>query len=501
MSGYLLGLDNGSTVIKAAVFDLEGNEIAVVRESAEMLSPYKGHYQRDLEDVKIGNFNVIKAALKKSGVKGDEILGVAITGHGNGAYFIDSMGNPAFDGISSADSRAADIVNKWYADGTASEVLKYTLQSLWAGQTPAIIAWFKENLPEVLEKAQWVMMAKDYVRYLLTGEVFVEYTDVSGTSLYNVREGCYDERILSALGIAEYRRLLPEVKSPCEVCGRITHEVAAQTGLTEGTPVAGGLFDIQAATLATGIVEVTEKPKLNIVVGTWSINQYLTKNPTEDKDLFMTSIYAHPGSWLIMEGSATSASNLEWYVNTFLQLEKVIAKYEGRSVYDICNKEVAEITPEESDIVFLPFLYGSNVKADINGCFLNLRMRHKRGHVVRALYEGIVFSHKYHIDKLFKTYPEGLEVVLAGGGANSPVWVQMFADVLQLPIETTIVDELGALGAAMCAGVSVGAFSDLKESAQRMVKVKDRYEPNPDFAEIYMEKYERYLSYIDKLSS
>ena len=160
MSGYLLGLDNGSTVIKAGIFDLDGSEIAVSRVNVDVLSPYVGHYQRNLDDIRISNLQVIKDVITKAGISGSDILGVAITGHGNGAYLVDSNGRPTIDGISSADSRASDIVQKWYSDGTAKKILPYTLQSLWAGQSPAIITWLKENEPKVLEETRWFMLAK-----------------------------------------------------------------------------------------------------------------------------------------------------------------------------------------------------------------------------------------------------------------------------------------------------------------------------------------------------
>ena len=500
MSEYLLGLDNGSTVIKAAIFDLAGNEIAVARVNVEMLSPEPGHYQRNLDDVKVGNLEVIKDVILNAGIDGSEILGVAIAGHGNGAYLIDSNGNPTFDGVSSADSRAVEIVKKWYEDGTAKAILPYTLQRLWAGQPPAIIAWLRENKPEVLEKTKWVLLAKDYIRFLLTGEIYLERTDVSGTSIYSVLEDCYNEQIFNVLGLSKYRKLFPEVKDSCESCGKITAEIANLTGLKEGTPVAGGLFDIHSAAIATGIVEATAKPKLSVIVGTWSINQYVTKSHTVGDNFFMTSLFAKPDHWLVTEASATSASNLEWFVKTFLELEKVISNYKGKSVYDICNSEVKSTSPYDTDIVFLPFLFGSNINDEMNGTFLNLRMRHKRAHVIRAIYEGIIFSHKYHIDKLFDQYPEGLEIVLAGGGANSREWVQMFADIIQVPIETTNGHELGALGAAMVAGVNVKVFKDLNQAAEKMVHVKERFKPNFEFCEIYKQKYRRYLGYIEKLS-
>ena len=500
MPEYLLGLDNGSTVIKAAIFDHAGREVAISRITIEMISPEVGHYQRNLDDVKQKNLTVIKEVIQKAKINAFDIKGVAITGHGNGLYLVDENGEPTFDGISSADSRADNIVKKWYADGTAAKVLPLTLQSLWPGQPPAIITWFKQNKPEVLQKTRWMMLAKDYIRYLLTGVIVTERTDISGVSLYNVVDDCYDDKILQILGISEYKNIFPEVKDSSEICGRVTKEVASATGLKSGTPVMGGLFDIHAAALACGVVEETETPRLNIVAGTWSINQYVTTKPQINNKLFMTSLCAKRGNWLITEGSATSASNLEWFVARFLQNEKRQAEQKNQSVYDICNKAIAETSADEADIIFLPFLFGSNVDAEISGTFLNLRMRHKRKHIIRAIYEGIVFSHRYHIEKLLTEMPANMEVVLAGGGANSNEWAQMFADILQVPVETTKVSELGALGASMVAGVGIGMFANLNDAAQKMVHVKRRFVPNISLSKEYNRKYMIYLKFIKQLS-
>jgi L-xylulokinase len=279
----------------------------------------------------------------------------------------------------------------------------------------------------------------------------------------------------------------------------VTKEAAKKTGLKEGTPVAGGLFDIDACAIATGI---TSEEKLCIVAGSWCNNQYISKKPVVSKSLFMTSIYCMPGHWLMLEGSATSASNLEWFVTEFFAEERKQAEKQGKSVYDLCNELVASTSPEDTQVVFIPFLYGTNAEADTRAkaCFVGITGWHTRAYMVRAVYEGIVFSHKSHIEKLlpFREMPKAARI--AGGAAHSPVWLQIFANVLQIPIEVTTRTELGTLGAAICAGVATKQFESFEQAAEKMVEVSQTYTPDPAKKELYEKKYATYRKTIETLN-
>jgi L-xylulokinase len=339
-------------------------------------------------------------------------------------------------------------------------------------------------------------MCKDYLRYRLTGEAFAEITDMSGSSLMNVRDVTYDQELLQAYGIEAYAAKLPPLKYSAEICGYVTKAAAEKTGLKEGTPVAGGLFDIDACGIATGM---TTAEKLCLVVGTWSINQYISPTPIVSKSIFMTSLYCIPGYWLVLEGSPTSASNLEWFVTEFLGEAQTLAEQAGHSIYDLCNEWVAHVAPEESHVIFLPFLYGTNVGWDAQACFIGLKGRHHRAHVLRAIYEGVIFAHKIHIEKLlaFRDPPHAIR--LTGGAARSTVWVQMFADVLQLPIEITAGTELGTLGAAICAGVAIRQFASFEHAVASMVHVARTYTPDVTKKDLYAQKYATYRKAIETL--
>jgi L-xylulokinase len=168
-------------------------------------------------------------------------------------------------------------------------------------------------------------------------------------------------------------------------------------------------------------------------------------------------------------------------------------------VFDTVNAMVEGVAPAESDVLFLPFLYGSNVGSKASAGFLGLHGWHGKAHMLRAVYEGVVFSHKTHVDRLLGYRDAPRAARIAGGAAKSRVWVQMFADVLQLPIEHTACEELGAMGAAICGGVGIGMFSSFEEAVGRMVKVTRTIEPRKENKEIYREKYGRYRECIQAL--
>ena len=491
-----MGIDNGGTVTKAALYDTSGTEIAVSSVKTEMVFPRPGHAEKNLDDLWAANVRVIAEAMKKAGATGAEVAGLAVTGHGNGLYLVDGQGRAVRDGINSADSRAADYVARWCRDGTYQKVLPRTCQSLWAAQPAALLAWFRDNEPAVLDRARWVLMCKDFIRYRLTGEVGGEVTDYSGTNLMNVRDLRYDADLFDCYGLGAFAEKLPPIRGSAEICGTVTRAAAEATGLREGTPVAGGLFDIDACAIATGL---TAADRLCLIAGSWSINEYISPAPVQDPDLFMTCAYCMPGWWLISESSATSASNLEWVVAELLGAERAEAAARGGSVFESVNAMVRGVSPADSDVIFLPFLYGSNEGPRASAGFLGLHGWHGRAHMLRAVYEGVVFSHRRHVERLLRHRPPAQAARIAGGAARSDLWVQMFADVLGFPIEVTACEELGAMGAALCAGVGVGIFQDFPDAVARMVRVSRTVEPDAATAGVYEEKFGRYCSAINAL--
>lgn len=492
MTEYVLGIDNGGTVIKGALYRLNGEEVAVVSQKMQMQTPYPGHTERDSEEMWQANVAVIKALLKRTKIRGEEIAGLSITGHGNGVYLAKKDGTPTYPGVISTDTRGRDYVKKWLSDGTFQRTLPKTYNSIWAGQPAPILRWLVDNRPEVMAETDYVFMCKDYLRFRLTGQAHTEISDFSGGGMLNIAEKRIDRQLLDEFGIGEIYSKLPPLSQPLSVTGYITEEVAALTGLQAGTPVAGGTMDMHASAIATGSIQ---QDQLCVTAGTWSINEYIGSDPVISDELFMCAI-APENRYLVAEGSPTSASNLEWFLTEVFKDVKIPKK---QSIYELSNQLVAEVPHDASNLIFLPFLFGTNVDANAKSAFIGLSAWHSRGHLVRAIYEGIVFSHRHHIDKLKAQGGSFKRARIAGGVVNSDFWIQMFADILQVPIEVTKTKELGAMGAAIIAGVSVGVFETIQEATEEMVHVIKVVQPDSRKKAAYDEKYSLYRDVIEKL--
>lgn len=495
---YYIGLDNGGTTTKAALYTANGEEVGVASAETPTESLYADWAERDMEIMWEANCKVLRALLEKTGVSKEDVRCVAICGHGKGLYLWGKDDKPARKGIGSTDNRAWQYPLKWEKDGTAEKVFALSCQHIMPCQPVALLAWLKEYEPETLKNVKWIFSCKDYVRFRLTGEAYGEYSDYSGSNLVNLYTRNYDRNLMALFGLEELMDALPPLKGAAEVCGTVSEEAAARTGLKAGTPVAGGLFDIDACALAVGL---TDDTNICMIAGTWSINEYIRKTPVTDGTAWMNSLFAMKEYYLIEECSPTSAGNQEWVLKTLCPELLAQQTDQGKSVYDEINRQIAAIPADEFCPLFLPFILGTNVHPNAKGCFIGIGANHTRAHFLRAVYEGVCFSHKYHLDKLLKTrkdLPKGIR--LSGGVAKSTVWTQMFADVMELPVETVSAKEAGALGCAMCAAVASGDQPSMESAVNAMTRVSAAVLPDPDRARTYRQKYSLYLKAIQSLN-
>jgi L-xylulokinase len=495
---YLVGIDNGGTFSKAAIFDENGAQISVASVPTRTITPKPGYTERNLNELWKVNADAIRIAIEKSGINPKEIAGVSLSGHGKGLYMVGKDNKPSYNGILSTDARAWKYVEKWNVDGTKEKVYEKTFQDILACQPVSILAWFKEHQPEVLGNTKYIFSVKDYVRYMLTGEAYAEYTDCSGANLVNITTKEYDRALLDYFGLGDIYEKLPPLKYSSDICGYITKVASEQTLLPEGIPVAAGMFDVDACGIASGLLD---DEQMCMIAGTWSINEYISKEPVTNGTVALNSMFCIPGYYLVEESSPTSAGNMEWFIQTLMNYEKAEIKKEGRSIYDITNEWVASIEPQENSIIFLPFLNGSNENALAKGTFIGLTAYHTKKHLLRAVYEGIVFSHLTHVKKLLRNREKPKSIRLAGGAANSDLWVQIFADALQIPIDVIEAKELGAQGAAMAAGIAAGIYDDYQDAINRTVKISKTISPRIEYKKIYEEKYETYRAVIDSLNN
>lgn len=494
---YFIGLDNGGTTTKAAIYDEKGKEITVASMDTAMISKQADFVERDMDEMWDANCTVVRKAMKQSGIDPKDIACVAITGHGKGLYLWGKDDRPVCNGIISTDNRAWRYPQMWQEDGTADKLYELTCQNILACQPVSLLRWFKDHQSDVFEKIKYVFEAKDYVRYRMTGVAATDITDISGTNFVNLHTRNYDDEILKLLGLEEVKDKLVPIMDSVAIAGYVTEEAAQKCGLLPGTPVAGGMWDCDACMLSTGVVN---GERLSVIAGTWNINLYLNPHPVTDHTIMMNSCFILPGYYVIEESSPTSAGANAWYIRTLLPELKKAQEESGSSIYDIMNGWVEEIDPKEFCPVFLPYVIGSNVHPNAKGCFIGMNTSHTRAHISRGVYEGIVFTHKTHLSNLLKDFPgEPAAIRLAGGIGHSRVWSQMFADVLGYPVEIVDVNETGTLGCAIGAAVAAGVYSDVSEAAREMVRVRETFMPRPEYKEIYDRKYALYLKAVNAL--
>ena len=485
----LLGLDAGNTVIKAVLFDRDGTQLAASRRDGSAHSPAPGHVERDAGELWANAAAVIREVLEESGAPPGAVAAIGCAGHGNGLYLLDRDGT-ALPAITSLDMRAAGLAAELAADGNGGRLKAICRQAPWPSQTPTLLAWLRRHAPEVYGRAATAFLCKDFVTFRLTGRRVSDISDMSGAGFLRLPDGRYDTGLLAGYGLADALPLLPDLIGPTEIAGTVTAEAAAATGLAAGTPVVGGLFDVVASALGSGIAAPGEA---SIIAGTWSINQVVTDSLPADPQLFMVSAFA-PDRFMAIESSATSAANLEWYVRELVERGSHHA-----DPFAACGRLVETVAPAPDDPYFHPFLYGSGQGAFMRAGFYGLAGWHGEGHLLRALFEGVAFEHRRHVEVLRQAGIAFDSAALSGGGARRTGWPQMFADILGIPITTGARPETGALGAAIAAGTGAGLFRDLAAGAQAMAGPRTGYTPDPAMAAHYGARYQTYAMLTEAL--
>ncbi|MCX2721403.1 FGGY-family carbohydrate kinase [Roseibium salinum] len=487
---YLLGLDAGNTVIKAVLFDLEGRQVAMHALDGQSSTPRPGCVERDLSELWENAKLAIRRCVEEAAIDPSRIAAIGCAGHGNGLYLLDREDAPLI-GIQSLDTRAAALAEE-LKEANGEAFYRLCRQEPWPSQTPVLLAWIKRHRPDLYERAGTVLLCKDFITFKLTGERVSEISDMSGCGFTRMPECVYDDDLLSLYGLGDAKGLLPRLIHPSNIAGHVSAEAAALTGLVQGTPVIGGYFDVIASALGSGVVRSGEA---SIIAGTWSINQVFSTEPVNNRKVFMASGFA-PGRFVNIESSATSAANLEWYVR-----ELVERGSHHDDPFGYCNVRIAEITPAADDPFFHPFLYGSGQGAGFRAGFYGLAGWHSEGHLLRALFEGVLFEHRRHIDVLMNSGVSFEHAVLAGGGSRSPVWPQMFADCLGVPIRVAEARETGALGAAIGAAVGAGLFAVYEDGVTAMTRARHEYLPDASMKEHYDRRYRTYLKLADAMKS
>lgn len=448
-----LSIDAGLTSTKATAFDGSGRELHVV--SARMPKTYVSAHRHDIDMVKLSAsvdalLIELTARLEREGY---EPAGIGVAAHGNGIYPVDASMRPVAPAIASSDSRAQQIVD---AIGAADvdRLAQRTGSVPWAAQPSILLRWFRDREPETYAAVRWVLTCKDWLTSQLTGAVSADYSDASACGLVALDTLKYDSTALDILGMpAGDLSRFPPLHRSGDVVGTVSAAAGRRTNLPAGLPVIAGSIDAVAAAVGAGARNVGD---VTIIVGTFAINAVVVPTQTPAPRVNLSAIMPNPSLMLAMEVAPTSATNLDWFARACVPAGDAPAEA------PVLLREAASVAVGADGLLFLPFVDGAPEHPDASGTFLGISGAHRRGHLTRAVIEGVAQYHRVLLDRVVAS---GAEIDdrpwrLAGGGARSDLWAQIFADVLGRPIRRQLASELGAKGIASLVAAAVSSAGD-----------------------------------------
>jgi L-xylulokinase len=483
----LVGIDSGLTVTKAVVFDADGTVLSVARRRVPQLIPEPRHVERDMDGLWAATTDAIEEAVGKSGRPASDIVGIAATAHGDGIYLVDRDLQPLGPAVTSLDTRAYGIAHAWSEGDIGDRALELTGQKPHASAPSAVLRWIRDLQPERYARIGHVLAAKDWLRLCLCGSVGTDRTEAS-TSFTNVRTQDYDQEALGLFGLEALAACLPPMAASTEIVGKVTREAAALTGLAEGTPVMAGLHDVTASALGMGGYR---QGVAAVIAGTYSINETVSRTPRIDARWFCRNGIL-PGEWNNMSISPASTANYDWFLEKFFALEAGEAERAGQSIHDLVAREFDAACARPSSAIFHPYLFGSPFGGAASAGFFGLNAWHDRGDVIRAVFEGIAFNHRIHVDALKDGFAP-TTARLTGGISRNSAMAALFSDILGLPVTATATEEAAAWGAALCAGAGAGLFVSPTDDPRDLESIETTYQPNPDRREILDRKYQVFL--------
>lgn len=488
---YLMGIDKGTSVTKVVIFDLEGREVGMSQHSTELLNPRPGWTEEDPNDSWKALKQAIRQALENTGVRGQEIVGIGCAATMGGAWLLDAGGRELRNGIAWTDQRAAPLIAQWQEEDIPDRVFEVGGNALLAGFTLVLVRWLADNEPEVLDKAQHVLCAKDWIRFKLTGEISTDETDLCWIP-GDLFGRTHSDEIFDLFEISDRRDLLPEPKPSESAAGELLPEVAEELGLVPDTPVAIGMGDAPAGHYALGALD---EGQAGTIIGTSLINGLTASHPVLEPMGIGFQLCTVGEKWVrMMNNTGGGNLNLAWFLDTLCETQKQRAEAQDVNVFELLEADAEKVPLGSNGVVFHPYVNSAGVVSpfynlDASANFFGIRSHNTHADLLRSVYEGVALATR----DCFSAVPVPVELLrLTGGGARSSFWCQMISDCMGVACEVTEGEETTAKGAAMLAGVAAGAFSDYRDAVERTVKVERVHHPDPNKTAQYAELYELY---------
>jgi xylulokinase len=492
---YLLGVDFGGSASKATLLSDEGKVVATASTECALLNPREGWVEQDPEEIYGAFVAVVRAILESSGIRPSSIAAISLDAATHTAVLLDDRGEPARHSIYWTDRRSVRqsdfLVERW-----GKRIMELCLNGpspLW---TLPQLMWIRDNEPEIHSKIAEVLFVKDFVRYRLTGTIVTDSIDAMGSLLLDVEGGRWSGELCALAGLEV--SALPPIAEPTDIVGRVSAAAARETGLAEGTPVLAGATDTVMEVYASGAISPGQATVKLATAGRIC--------PVTDRSIPhpMLVNYRHivPGLWYPGTATKSCAASFRWYRDLLGKAEIEGAGRAGESAYSLLDREAATIPPGSDGLFFHPYLQGEMtpyLDNDLRGSFTGLSSFHGRAHFTRAVLEGVAYSLLDCMETLRILGVEPSRASIIGGGASSPLWRSIVADVLGIELVKNENDD-SSLGSAMLAGVATGVFASFQDSVDACVRAGETLRPSPEAHAIYAEKFLKYKRIHDALA-
>jgi xylulokinase len=478
----LLGIDVGTSTVKALVLDSKTSTIvAVSTQEYPIYTPKNGYAEQICEDYWQATIKAVRA------VAHPEIAAIGFSGQMHGTILLDEYHHPIQNAIIWADARSAEQTQ------ILSQIPNYASIT---GTKPATgfmmttLLWILQHKPDLLRQATCVLLPKDYVRFRMTNEPATDISDAAGTGVFDVRNGHWAYGLIEQTGLPQH--IFPRVVASGAIVGRLLPDIALELGLTADIPVIAGCADQPAQAIGNGLI----KPGMaSVTVGTGGQVFVPTTTFKTDERLHVFN-HAVPNMWYTLGAILSAGLSLRWLRNT-------LGLGYHPNAYQILS-DAASQTPAGADgLLFLPYLSGERTPhfdPSARGVFIGLAFHHERGHLARAVIEGVSFALRQTLELCLASAGHVDRIIMSGGGAESDVWRQILADISGLPLQKSLLKEQACVGAAVLAGMSINAYSSFEHASGLLVQYDNVTKPNMERHARYQEMYQAFIELYPKVS-
>ncbi|MEW5961096.1 MAG: xylulokinase [Chloroflexota bacterium] len=494
MNIKFLGIDLGTTGLKVTLLTETGQLVGSDYCEYPILSPQPGYAEQDPAAWWTGFVAACHNLKARYPADFEEIAGIGLCGQMHTQVYLDREYEILRPAITWMDQRASELVERINADEAARTlVFEETRNFASTTYTAPQVQWVKEHQPEVWAKVAHILVAKDFVKFKLTGRMVTDYAEASGTLLFDVARAAWSERMFDFFGIP--RPMFPEVRPSDELVGQVTPQAARLTGIKAGTPVVNGSSDNSAAALGAGMIK---SGQVTLIIGTAGVITVCSDQPLPDpQHRTLCWHYCLGERWVTLGVMQTAGESLNWFKNAFDRTEAL----PSGDIFQQYNQAIAGVPDGSGGLIFLPYLNGERTPywdSAARGVFFGINLTTTKAHFIKAVMEGVSFGLRHNIETVESLGLTINEVRAVGGGLKSPVWLDILGKVLQKPVITVSVPDTANLGNVLLCGRALGIYPSLEEAVARLVTTDQRvhYETSPA---VYQQQYPIFLELYDQL--